>query len=573
MDTLPIADRATVRRAGWSLLAADRGALTVVILLTSLAALAGLAGPWLLGRIIDHVHEGTSAIDLTALAVVGFAVAQLVFLRFARYTAYRLGERALARLREGFVADTLALPIRVVEKAGTGDLMIRSAADVTTVGATLRDAAPDVAICVVQIVFILGATFLLHPVLGLCALAGMPLLWFVARWYLARARDAYLAEGAATSDIAESLAATAAGARTVEAFGLSARRVADADTAVDTGYHARVRTLFLRSVLFPVMEAAQALPTATVLLVGGMAYVDGMVSLGAAVTGSLYMWQLVAPVNLVLQWMEQLQSSGAAFARIKGVGLVPVDVESTTRTPMDDRIEVRGVSYAYVDGHDVLHDVDLVIRPGERLAIVGPSGAGKSTLGRLLSGADVPRTGHIQVGGVPVAELPADELGKRIALVTQEHHVFLGTPRDNLALAAPETDDTTMRAALVAVDAHWAIEALDAPLGPGGLIMDAAKAQQLALARVVLADPHTVVLDEATSLLDPTTARHTERSLAAVLRGRTVIAIAHRLHTAHDADRVAVVEAGRITELGSHSDLIAADGPYAALWRSWHGAA
>ncbi len=188
---------------------------------------------------------------------------------------------------------------------------------------------------------------------------------------------------------------------------------------------------------------------------------------------------------------------------------------------------------------------------------------------------DTPRAGTITVGGAPVASLAPDELRRRIVLVTQEHHVFIGTVRDNLAIAAPDADDDAMYGALAAVDATWVRDlpaGLSTELGTNAMTLDAPQAQQLALARVVLADPHTVILDEATALLDPATARHAERAMAAVLEGRTVIAIAHRLHTAHYADRVAVMADGRITELGSHDELDAAGGEYAGLWRHWHGA-
>jgi ABC-type multidrug transport system fused ATPase/permease subunit len=217
--------------------------------------------------------------------------------------------------------------------------------------------------------------------------------------------------------------------------------------------------------------------------------------------------------------------------------------------------------------------VSLGLNPGERLAIVGPSGAGKSTLGRLMAGVDGPRTGRITVGGVPLIDLELDDLRGEVALVTQEHHVFVGTLAENLRLPRPDAGDDALRDALKAVDAlDWAErlpDGLDTVVGSGGHALTEAQAQQVALARLVLADPHTLVLDEATSLLDPRAARHLERSLGAVLTGRTVVAIAHRLHTAHDADRVAVVEDGRVRELGSHAELIAAEGSYAALWRSW----
>jgi len=233
------------------------------------------------------------------------------------------------------------------------------------------------------------------------------------------------------------------------------------------------------------------------------------------------------------------------------------------------------VRFSYVAGREVLHGISLTIEPGERLAIVGPSGAGKSTLGRLLAGVYAPGAGSITVGGVPLTGLPPHRLRTEVALVSQEHHVFIGTLRDNVALVRPSSAASEVRAALAAVHAlDWADTlpaGLDTVVGAGGVTLSAAQEQQVALARLVLADPHTLVLDEATSLLDPRAARDLERSLAAVLKGRTVVAIAHRLFSAHDADRVAVVEDGRITELGSHDDLVAAGGSYAALWASWHG--
>ncbi|MFJ8582590.1 ABC transporter ATP-binding protein [Micromonospora sp. NPDC093277] len=593
MTGLPVADPAAVRRAARDLVARDRRAVAIVLVLHSAAAVAGLAAPWLLGRIVDEVAAGAgaAAVDRLALAIGGCVLAQGLLTRYAQYAGHRFGERAVARLREEFVSRTLDLPVSVVERAGTGELATRSSVDVTTVGTTVRDVVPVIVIASAQLALLFGAIFLLHPLLGLVALAGLPSIFAVTRWYLRRARPAYLAEGAATAELTEALTATAEGARTVEALRLDADRIAYGTRRIGQVWAARRATLALRSVFFPVVEASYALPIAAVLLSGGYFLNRGMVTLGEVVAAALYLQQAVDPMDQLLQWVEQAQRGFASLARVLGVGprterengpgdvtVTPATIgipeaRGTAAAPSGQPLVVRGARFSYADGHDVLHGIDLEVRPGERLAIVGPSGAGKSTLARLLAGIDAPREGVVSLGGRPITDLDPAERRRRIALVTQEHHVFIGSLRDNLAFAAPGATDEQMRSALGAVGADWYADlpgGLDTQLGDGARELAAADAQQLALARLVLADPDTLILDEATAALDPTTARRTERALAAVVTGRTVLAIAHRLNTAHDADRVAVIEDGRITELGSHDDLVCADGAYAALWHSWH---
>ncbi|MFJ7169245.1 ABC transporter ATP-binding protein [Streptomyces globosus] len=592
---LPLADRSDVRAWTGVFLRGEAPRLALVFGLFAAALVASLVGPRLLGHLVESVKDGTTAdrVDVLALAFVAVLAGQTLLARAARTRATLLGERVLARTRENFVRRVLALPLSEVEAVGTGDLLSRATTDADRLNESIRQAVPRIALAAVTLVFTFAAILLTSPLLALGLLAGVPFAVLSTWWYRPRATRAYERLLAQEADVLAVTHETARGAATAAALGLGPRQARRHGAAVDGVVRTRQRTTWLQTIWFPSLDLATMVPMALTLLIGGLAYQRGEVGLAELTAVVLYVQALGEPLNDLLTWTDELQIGNAALRRILGVERLPRE-EPRPPAPTDGHaVRLEGVGFGYGPGREVLTGIDLDIAAGERLVVVGASGAGKSTLGKLLAGVHHPTRGTVRIGGADITTLPVGQLRREIVLVTQEQHVFTGTVRDNLLLAGeqqPAEDaagDTAEDAAEDAADAplwqalesvllaDWVRslpEGLDSEIGPGAALVSPSHAQQLALARLLLSDPHALVLDEATALLDSTASRRVERSLAALIEGRTVISIVHRLDSVRDADRIAVMDGGRIVELGSHDELLAADGAYAALWHAWDAA-
>lgn len=575
---LPVAPGPVALRKTFRIMASYRGRFAVVLALQITAVLSTLVAPQLLGRLVGRVSAGRADagyVDRIVLTIIAVTLVGALINRFAQKHARTLGESVFAELRERMMNRVVHLPLSAVESAGTGDLVGRTTTDVSRIEFLVRVGIPQILVCVVTIVFtLLAAAAVADPLLALGLLVIAPPVWSMMRWYLPISIPAYRAESAAQARLNGAVSETVEHAETVDALGIGARRERAIMACIKEAWSLERYTAALRVRLFMVLDVAWRAPVVAVLLWGGFLAGRGYATLGAITTVALYSMELRKPVGQLMFWIDQVQIAQASLSRILGVEEVPDDRTPTGQEPQGTRIVLDDVRFSYREGVEVLHGIDLELVPGERLAVVGPSGSGKSTLGRMLAGINPPTSGSVSVGGVSLTDLTEDELRRHVALVTQEHHVFVGTVADNVRLGRPGASDDTIREAIEAIGADAWVDALpegmNTMVGSGHLELSPAQAQEVALARLVLLDPHTLILDEATSLLDPRAARTLERTLSTALAGRTVIEVAHRLYTAADADRVAVVMDGRIVELGTHDELVALGGEYASLWQAWN---
>ena len=591
------------RRLLGDLLRPYRRPVITTISLIVVQSLAALAGPWLVGIAIDtglppllHARDAAPLLGIAAAFAVAVGVQAVTTRMFVTMTG-QIGQKVVLELRRRLFAHFLSLEVAFHEDYTSGRVISRQTSDIEAISDLFEEGLDSLIGAVLALLLVGTGMLLLDWQLGLVVLAGfIPLTWLTA-WFRRESASAYRRTREAIALVIVHFVETFGGIRAVQAFRRE-KRNADIFSGLGRDYaDASTHASRLIAIYGPSISLVGNIITGVVLGYGGLLAIEGDVKVGVLATFLLYLQRFFDPLQDVSQFYNIFQSAASGLEKISGVleqdaavpeprvpGSLPVRGSAlalTGRTPTGRaqvpapagrKVRFESVTFGYRDNL-VLPGLDLDIPAGQTVALVGETGAGKTTIARLLGRFYDPRSGRVTLDGVDLRQLPDPVLRSEIIVITQENFLFDGSVADNIRLGRPDAPTGEVETAARMIGAHDFIAALpdgyDTPVGKRGGRLSAGQRQLISFARAFLAAPAVLVLDEATSLLDIPSERLVQGALRTVLAGRTAVIIAHRLSTVAIADRVLVLDRGRVTEDGPPSELMAGDGEYAALHASW----
>jgi ABC-type multidrug transport system fused ATPase/permease subunit len=541
--------------------------------------------PYLVKVAIDEgvVPRRLEVLNRVALAYLALAGLQFLAGRFETMTVARAGQRVLYAVRTRLFRHLQTLSLDFYERERTGRLVARMTADIDAMGDLVTDGLVTLVTALITMVGVAVILVLLDWRLALATLVVAPLIALAARAYRRWSADAYRQVRETHSVVTVQLQEALAGVRAIQAFRRERRtsgRLAEANQAERAAHR---RTIGLASFFFPGIEFLGTAATVVVLGVGGRRVLGGDLEIGTLAAFLLYLRNLFDPVQQLSELYDSFQSATAGAERVGAVLAERPSVrEADDPVALPDprgEVALDGVRFAYDQGPEVLHDVDLHLEAGRTLALIGPTGAGKSTVAKLIARFYDPLAGRVTLDGVDLRQVRLADLRRAMGYVPQEGFLFSGfaqgkaTVADNIGFGRPEATRAEVEAAARAIGAEPVIMALphgyDTEVGERGALLSAGQRQLVAFARAWLADPALLILDEATSNLDVATDTRVTEAMRRLRQGRTTIIIAHRLSTVAEADQIAVIEDGRVVEAGPPDQLLARGGRFADLYGRW----
>jgi ATP-binding cassette subfamily B protein len=573
--------RARSRRLLGELLRPHRRSLWWLLATIVAQNAAWLAGPLLIGLGIDVAVP--ALVDGDVWPLVWISAAMLVAavldtgLRFVFLTGSgRVGQEVLLALRRRVFTHVQVLPLSFHERYTSGKTISRLTSDVEALAELLDEGLDGLVTALFSVLSIGIVLVVLDVPLGLTALLGFPALFWVARWFQRNSTAAYRRTRETIAALIVQFTETFGGIRAVQAFGREPRNDELYAALNDDNRQAHHRAFWLIAVFVPAVTLIGNVVTVAVLGYGALRVMDGALAVGTLVSFLLYLRRFFDPLQDIAMFYNGYQSASAALEKLSGVleerPSVPEPVDPVPLPVAAGGLVFDGVRFGYGDA-TVLPDLSLTLAPGQTVALVGTTGAGKSTLARLAARFYDPGDGEVRLDGVPLHRLTDADLRRAVVMVTQESFLFSGTVADNIAFGRPGAGRAEIEAAARAIGAHPFISALpdgyDTEVDKRGGRLSAGQRQLVSFARAFLADPAVLILDEATSSLDVPSERLVQHALRTLLADRTALIIAHRLSTVEIADRVLVMEGGRIVEDGTPAELVAGTGRFAALHQAW----